>query len=278
MRTMYDAINTSSSSIPVSAELVAGYDTGYIWSAADWARFPHARHVHICQRNQMVGQVLDVESGAATVGYVVGWIRNRRAAGIDPTVYCSSSTWPQVRAAVAAAGITPPHYWIAQYDGVASIPTSWLDLGCVAKQYRSLAAYDLSVVVDYWPGIDPAPVTNSVEDEMSVSVQDLPVPKDHELVVNLEDPATSAARAQAVWVTVGVDAFYAKDLPTSGEVVFRIAYWVTGKGWTINSDLAVPVAGDPVVLSLPAHCTKLAICPPYPGDADATVHVVTRFA
>jgi hypothetical protein len=78
----------------------------------------------------------------------------RRAAGADPTIYCNASTWPAVRAAFAAANVAEPHYWIAKYDGDPTIPA-----GAVAKQYRGDVApgYDVSSVVDYWPGVDPAP-------------------------------------------------------------------------------------------------------------------------
>ncbi|GLY65481.1 hypothetical protein [Amycolatopsis taiwanensis] len=54
--------------------------------------------------------------------------------------------------------MTQPHCWVARYDGVANLP-----VGCVAKQYinppGSGGHFDLSAVADFWPGIDPAPIS-----------------------------------------------------------------------------------------------------------------------
>src|SRR4051812_12158924 len=99
MRTMYDSVNAGA--IPRDAALVAGYlaPSRYAWSAADWARFPHAVKVRIAIFADVDdGHVLDVEPGDATPAEAPGWVKRRRAAGIDPTVYCNASTWPTVRA------------------------------------------------------------------------------------------------------------------------------------------------------------------------------------
>lgn len=153
MRSMYDGINSDASVIPTTAQLVAGYvDGDYVWSPADWARFPNSVHVLIAvHQTTNAGQVLDVERGNASPAESVGWVQMRRAAGADPTVYCSLDLWPTVRAAFV--GVPEPHWWIASYDGVAQIPS-----GAVAKQYENGPSWDLSVVADYWPGVDPAPV------------------------------------------------------------------------------------------------------------------------
>ena len=151
-RTCYDAINPAN--VPASATLVAGYGDGY-WNdvAAFRRRFPHATVVEITVfASDDQGTVLDVETGDATPAQAPGWVKKRRAAGVDPTIYCNASTWPEVKAAFAAAKVAPPHYWIAHYDGVRVIPQ-----GAVAKQYQDPGPYDLSVVADYWPGVDPAP-------------------------------------------------------------------------------------------------------------------------
>lgn len=166
-RLMYDGINTDASSIPTTAQLVAGYVDGlYAWSPADWARFPHSVHVEIAVLpTTNAGVVLDVEQGNGTPAQSVDWVLMRRAAGADPTVYCNVSTWPAVRSAFEVRGVPEPQCWIAQYDGVAEVPA-----GAVAKQYDSYPAWDLSVVADYWPGIDPAPPapapTPTPEDDM----------------------------------------------------------------------------------------------------------------
>jgi hypothetical protein len=151
---MYDGVDASL--LPTSAQLVGGYVDGlYRWSAADWARFPRSVKVRIAVfANTNDGEVLDVEPGNATPAESVDWVLMRRRAGADPTVYMNTSTWPQVRSAFHARGVTEPHYWVAQYDGVAAIPAD-----AVAKQYynNNQLGYDLSAVADYWPGVDPAP-------------------------------------------------------------------------------------------------------------------------
>lgn len=155
-RTMYDAVTWQN--IPESAEMVAGYGNGgYTWSPEAWARFPHAVKVRItitASAHSTPGNrlhVLDVENGDATPAEAPGWCEEERRLGEDPSVYCNASTWPAVRAAFAAARVAGPHWWIADYDGIAQIPA-----GAVAKQYQTNGV-DVSVVADYWPGVDPAP-------------------------------------------------------------------------------------------------------------------------
>jgi len=159
MRTMYDAV-TADNILAANPrpQMVAGYvDKIKLepWSGGDWALFPDAVKVQIVKKaTTNAGHVLDVEPGDATPSEAPGWVKMRRAAGADPTVYCNASTWPTVRAAFQAAGVAEPHWWIAHYDGDPTIPA-----GAVAKQYRGDVApgYDVSSVVDYWPGVDPAP-------------------------------------------------------------------------------------------------------------------------
>jgi hypothetical protein len=153
---MYDSVDASQ--IPVDAVMVAGYIDGrYAWSAADWARFPHAVHVEIAVRSATnAGHVLDVETGDATPAEAPGWVLMRRKAGCDPSVYCSTSRWPEVVAAFAAAHVPNPHYWVAAYPGMGAVIPS----GAVAHQYADPGHFDLSVVADYWPGVDVPPITH----------------------------------------------------------------------------------------------------------------------
>jgi hypothetical protein len=153
---MYDS--TVAADIPATAPMVAGYIDGVgPWAAADWARFPNAVKVRIA-RNSLTddGHVLDVERGDALPEWAPAWVQRRRAAGMDPTVYCNRANWPLIRAAFAAQHVPEPHYWLATLDG--SLP--WAP-GLVAIQHQSAAMtgghYDLSVVLDYWPGVDPVP-------------------------------------------------------------------------------------------------------------------------
>ncbi len=156
-RTMYDGVTATR--LPVSAAVVGGYVDGlYKWSAADWARFPHSVKVRIAVfATTNDGHVLDVEPGDATPAQSVDWVLMRRKAGVDPTVYMNSSTWQTVRAAFQARRVAEPHYWVAAYDDKAAIPA-----GAIGKQYynNDSLGYDLSVVADYWPGVDPRPMPN----------------------------------------------------------------------------------------------------------------------
>jgi hypothetical protein len=150
-RTMYDSTNPAA--IPTSAVMVAGYlaPSPYAWSTSDWNRFPNAVQVRIAVRaSTNDGHVLDVENGDASPTQAPGWVTMRRATGADPSVYCNTSTWPSVQAAFTAAGVAQPHYWVAAYPGTGpNIPA-----GAVAHQYVDEGNYDLSVVADFWPGVD----------------------------------------------------------------------------------------------------------------------------
>jgi hypothetical protein len=69
-------------------------------------------------------------------------------------VYCNETYGlPQVRAAFIRQGVAEPHYWCANYDN-----QPILRAGEVARQYANPTLtgrhYDVSVVADYWPGVD----------------------------------------------------------------------------------------------------------------------------
>lgn len=152
MRTMYDS--TTAADIPTNAQMVAGYANGvYKWSAADWARFPNAVRVTIAVSVDADANVLDVENGDALPTQAPGWVQRQRAAMREGSVYCNRSNVDALRTAFANAGVVLPPLWLAHYDGIAEIPE-----GFIAKQYEdpSLSGghYDLSVVADYWLGVD----------------------------------------------------------------------------------------------------------------------------
>src|SRR5690348_7913560 len=158
MRSMWDSITPAN--IPAEANaagaLVAGYDDGR-WPDFDAlaAMFPDARHVPITVfASDDMGLVLDIEARDATPEEAPGWLERRRAAGVDPSLYCSTSLIGDVEAACKAAGVhfDRAHWWRAHFNGVPA-----LELGEIAHQYRNTPGYDCSVVADYWPGIDPAP-------------------------------------------------------------------------------------------------------------------------
>ncbi|MFF4827217.1 hypothetical protein ACFY20_30220 [Streptomyces sp. NPDC001312] len=151
-RFMYDGVTPRK--IPDGASMVAGYADGHYANLREMAaRFPHAIRVSIAVRYTTKAQVLDVELGDATPDQAVLWCTHTMASTPNKqlTVYCNLSMWPAVRAAFRAVGVTEPNYWVAHYDGVASIPA-----GAIAKQYKNTPGYDESVVADYWPGVDHA--------------------------------------------------------------------------------------------------------------------------
>jgi hypothetical protein len=155
-RKMYDS--TRALDIPADAQMVAGYvDGAYKWSGSDWQHWAHVRGVGIATSAATNdGRVLDVETGDATAIQAPGWVTMRRAAGVDPSVYCNLSTWASVRQAFQRLNVPEPYYWIASWDEVYA-PLA----DAIAKQYdhppHSGGHYDLSWVADYWPGVDPPP-------------------------------------------------------------------------------------------------------------------------
>ncbi len=167
---MYDAVTPGN--VPADAQMVAGYIDGYYRSYnALVARCPNATHVAIAVHpSTNDGIVLDVERGDATPDEAPGWVTMRRAAGVDPSVYCSLAFWDQVKAAFRAQKVAEPHYWIAAYPG--NGPN--LYPGAVAHQYTDYQGlYDISAVADYWPGVDGPgqPAINDEEIDMSVLVR-----------------------------------------------------------------------------------------------------------
>jgi hypothetical protein len=183
MRTMYDGITPSA--VPAGAQLYAGYLSGK-WPSysALAAGHPTAVHVSISiSASYNGGIVLDIENGDATPTESVDWVIKRRAAGVDPTAYCNTSTWGDVRKAFQTRKVAEPHYWLAQYDSVATIPAAWTAAGVVAKQHTNKSGYDISVVADYWPGVDPEPTPtppaatqSQQEDDMQYNISITPDP------------------------------------------------------------------------------------------------------
>ena len=156
-RTMYDAVTVGN--IPQSATMVAGYvDGNYKTVPALRRRFPKAKIVTITVLGgDLTANVVDIETGDCTPASGVAWAKRRLAAGYHPTLYMNASTWPAVKAEVHRQGLDGKvSYWVAQYDNHPVIPA-----GAVAKQYIDHGPHgenvDISVVADYWPGVDPKP-------------------------------------------------------------------------------------------------------------------------
>lgn len=161
MRLMYDGIDTLAAGIHrqfPAAPLVAGYLNGrYAWSQQDWDLFPAATHVEITiKASANAGDVLDVEQGDATPDQCEAWIAMRKAAGLyRPTIYCSRSVIPAVRAGTGNYVLGKDYdIWVADYTGSAHQVTApgSPSATCAATQYESTASYDVSAVHDAgWP-------------------------------------------------------------------------------------------------------------------------------
>lgn len=164
MRIMFDS--TSPWDIPRDAAMIAYYVDGrYAWPQEWLDMFPDAVKVSISAIGVQVAHVGDVEVGCIwPPANAVPWVRRARAAGYDPTIYVNElNDWLPVRQAFWNAGEPEPHYWTARYNGIREIPP-----GAVARQFahphdgdgfannpwETGKHYDLSVVADYWPGVD----------------------------------------------------------------------------------------------------------------------------
>jgi hypothetical protein len=157
MRYMADSVTARD--IPVRRfELVAGYVDGiYAWTEADWLLHRSSTLVGIAVNPlSNAGQVLDVETGDATPAESVDWVLLRRTNGQDPTVYVQASRVQEIVDAFAARGVDRPHFWVAAWDGSETL-YSYSAAHQYANPTLTGAHYDLSVVVDSWPGVDSTP-------------------------------------------------------------------------------------------------------------------------
>lgn len=160
---MLDGINALAPGIArMYPAMVAGYVNGsYAWSQQDWDLFPHATRVEITvTASANAGDVLDVETGDAKPGQGAGWIAMRKAAGYyQPTIYCSRSVIPAVRAGTGKYVLGKDYdIWVADYTGSpheVTAPGS-PSATCAATQYESTGSYDASMVYDSgWPHRKP---------------------------------------------------------------------------------------------------------------------------
>ncbi|MHA6758370.1 peptidoglycan-binding domain-containing protein [Streptacidiphilus sp. PAMC 29251] len=241
-RSMYDAVVPSG--IPAGATLVAGYVNGrYANTVAMRARFPHAVVVGIAVTAGFNGgTVLDVEQGDASPAEAPGWVTMRRAAGVDPTVYCNTSTWPAVKAAFAAAKVAPPHYWVAHFGVAPVIPA-----GAIALQYRTTSEYDESVVAAYWPGVDPKPTPTPTKPKVSLAHVIAAAEADPKAAQgHTTHPADVKPVEQALKAEGYLAAAYASDGSFGSLTVEAYATWqkayskAHGLGWTGSAVNGIP--------------------------------------
>ena len=199
-------------------DVLAGYDDGHWPDAKTIAyRFPHRTVVRITTNPaDNEGDCLDVENGDATPLNAPGWVYRRRAAGhAGPLVYCSLSAWPEVKGAFAWAKMPPPGYWVAAYPGGGAV----IPPGAVGHQWKDWGPYDESVIIDYLPGIDPAPTTVE-DDEMPLLVKDPNGPavyvvrSDLTSKVGINDPADlTALEATGLYHWANLDAAMLGSVP-----------------------------------------------------------------
>lgn len=159
---MYDSVVVST--VPANPPAVAGYVAGnFITFGPLVAAFPHAVHVPIAiQADEIVRNVrmacLDVEPGDAVPAQAGGWARAELNAGVIPCEYANLSTYPQVRASLAAAGI--PRSKTFEWDADWTF-SPHLDSGFDATQWTDHALnrnLDASAATLQFLGLAPKPV------------------------------------------------------------------------------------------------------------------------
>ena len=248
---MYDGINALAAGIarefPTAAK-IAGYVNGpYAWSQAEWNLFPHADHVTISiTASANAGDVLDVEVGDATPDQSAGWIAMRKAAGLyRPTIYCSRSVIPAVRAGTGTYILGKDYdIWVAEYTGSAHEVTAPGNPPaiCAATQYASTANYDVSMVYDEaWPHRKaPAPAPTGVPTGISVTLNGriadfgwgtVPGAKSYEFQLFHHNEAGTYGTAVADQTVTDnhVEHF---ELPGGGQYAVRVRTSEPVGGWT----------------------------------------------
>jgi hypothetical protein len=158
--------STIAADIPVQGtQLAMGYVNGrYAWSVQDWARFPDAGHVTIdVNGHAPTADVLDVESGDASVSQAPSWAKlHNRASSFPAVIYCSRDILTPLFNAMDANGLRIGHdfkIWIATLDGTRTVADM---TGVVAVQYAGELGtgghYDESIVYDdTWKPVNSAP-------------------------------------------------------------------------------------------------------------------------
>jgi len=150
-RTMADSDNAAS--LPEGMDLYAAYVDGQAVPgqsgsyAAACVRFGVSKCISISVDGDSPAHFDDVERGALTIQQAI--VRGM------PGNYCSLANWPANVAAYRAANKRQPLWWVAGYS---TPPDPTIPPGAVGHQYTDgTGAFDTSVMVDYLPGIDPAP-------------------------------------------------------------------------------------------------------------------------
>lgn len=120
--TQADCIHVSVPNLPTSLGAVAGYDSGspeIQWVTSDWNRFPKSGHLHINQGfnvGPLIGDILDIESGAWTIPSAVTALQARKAAGKELAAYIAVGNLTALANALSAANLAPVNLWLANWN------------------------------------------------------------------------------------------------------------------------------------------------------------------
>jgi hypothetical protein len=163
----YDCTGENIAHLPAGVKYPAGYTTGgslIEWTAADWVKYPDA--VRICQdagATDGTADVLDIESGAATIADAPGWYDRAKTAFTastrpgqrQPAFYVAlGNVTPLVNGLVAAGVTSGPCLWVAHWDITqAQAAADITDTGpypIVAYQFTSDQAYDIDLWLESW--------------------------------------------------------------------------------------------------------------------------------
>jgi hypothetical protein len=151
--------STNAFDIPtMGTQIAAGYSNGtFAWPKASFNRFPDIPHVHIDVNgaDPVGSDVLDVETGDATVNVAVAWTLAKHhltPGAYPPIIYCNRSTLTPLFNAMNAANLKVVkdfRLWVATLDGTKTLGDM---TGVTAIQYAGEAQthghYDESIVYD----------------------------------------------------------------------------------------------------------------------------------
>jgi hypothetical protein len=159
--------STTASDIPLAGTDVAiGYINGtYQWSQADWDLFPHVAHATIdVSGKNPTADILDIETGDATVGQAPSWVRSHNKANpaYPAILYCDRSTLTPLFNALNASSLIVARdfrLFVATLDGTKTLTDM---TGVWAIQYagetQTGGHYDESIVYDdKWNVVAPPP-------------------------------------------------------------------------------------------------------------------------
>ena len=180
-RIMGDSIHANVHKIPLTVNLVAGYDTGtpdIKWITEDWNLFPNIPHIHIDQGfgDSRAAEahviVFDVETNAFKPSQAGDLITANRQ--LRPTIYVDRFNLHSTIASALTAKNWKGDIWLAYPGWQPEMSLPPLPPGChfVAVQNNFANAYDLSMVLDdSWPGTPPPAPTATWTEEV---IKELP--------------------------------------------------------------------------------------------------------